>query len=479
MDKFIEKDLQNLDILAAVRGENIVEYTLDSIMERVESKETVIEAIIDSSNKKKDAEIAIMEFITRYIEELVKDIMMVTEYVEKNRSKQMVFLFIGTHWSVIELQLYYVFVKKCAYKLGLKSLYCESPDFMNKVFERLAFRVMQHKKHQVTPGESWVNLQNCTLEIKSDGELVTREHRAEDFFTYVLPYVYNPEAECPLFHKFLDRVLPEVEMQTLLAEYVGYCFTKNLKLEKMLVLSGLGRNGKSTVLEIVTKVLGGSNVSFVSLSDLTTNDEKRSLADGKLANISSESRGDLDYSVLKRMVSGEETDMRKLYSGTHMMTHIPKLFTSYNRLPSPEYTMGFFRRWILMPFRVCITDDEVDVDLVKKLSAELPGILNWVLLGLKNVMKNKAFTKSKDCQTALDEYISNSNSALQFLDTFLEEDEKNGIKLSDIYRSYSQFCMDEELKKVGKKAFQDILSGTGIKYYYNHNAKYFNVKYKE
>lgn len=476
MEDFFKKDLQNLEILAAMRSEKLVELNLEYVESQVEDRSDVIGQLFHSTNVKKENEVLVQEFITKYIADLVEESMLVTEYVEKNKSKQLVLLFIGTHWATIETQLYYVFVKRCARRLGLNPVYSESPDFMNKVFERLAFRVMQHKKQFVTPGESWINLQNCTLEIKSDGTVVKREHRAEDFFLYCLPYVYNPEAECPMFHQFLDRVLPEKEMQTLMAEYVGYCFTSDVKLEKMAVFYGVGCNGKSVMLDVITRVLGSMNVSYITLSDLTTNDEKRCLANGKLANISSESKGDLDTAVLKRMVSNEETDMRQLYIGTRLMTHIPKLFTSYNRLPPAEYTHGFFRRWLLFPFKVTIPEEEQDVDLVKKLCTELPGILNWVLSGLKSVLIKKAFSKSEGCRMALSEYINNSNSALTFFSSSCEVDDSCFIKLTDLYRLYAEYCIEEDLKKIGKKNFQEIITSFGAKPIYKEHVKYYNLK---
>ena len=463
MEEYIEKDLQNLETLATIRSENLVEYTLDAVLAKVESEKSIIDALFQSSSKRSEMERGVMEFITKYIADVVEGMMTVTEYVEKTKSKQFVYVFLGTHWEMIDVQLYYVFVKRCARKLGLEDIYCEDQDFMNKVFERLAFRVMDYRKQKVTPGEVWVNLSNGTLEIKKDGTFVLREHRAADFFTYVLPYVYSKNAVCPKWHAFLDRVLPEKEMQTLLAEYIGYCFTQNLKLEKMAVFYGTGSNGKSVCLDIITRIMGSCNVSNVTLSALTCDDEKRSLIEGKLANISHESNGELDTAMLKQIVSGEPTEVRILYRGTHTMTDIPKLFTSYNRLPSTESTYGFFRRWILFPFKVTIPEEEQDVDLVGKLTRELPGILNWVLVALAGLLERKAFGKSDVCHNALSEYIKGSNSVLSFFSARCEVDEASRTKLSDLYKSYTQYCNEEEMKRFGKKNFQDIIRNFGAK----------------
>lgn len=478
MEEYIKKDTENLEILAAMRCENLVELTLDRFLESVECKKEVIDAVIDSSSNKRECERTLMELMSKQIEAIVEGKMTVIDYVEKNKSKQMVYVFLGTHWQAINIQLYYVFVKKCVRKMGLEDLYAEDTDFMNKVFERLAFRVMDYRKQKLPPGDVWVNFMNCTLEIHKDGRFEPREHRAEDFFTYVLPYAYSPNDDCPMWHKFLDRVLPEDEMQNLLAEYIGYCFTKNLKLEKMAVFYGTGSNGKSVLLDIVSKLLGSSNVSNVTLSALTNDDEKRALVEGKLANISHESKGDLDTAMLKQLVSGEPTEVRVLYRGTHTMTDIPKLFTSYNKLPSTESTYGFFRRWILFPFNVTIPDEEQDVELVNKLTTELSGILNWVLKALVNLVERKAFSRSEMCVQALGDYIKSSNSVLQFFSTRCSIDNEENTKLSDIYKAYHEFCVEEDLKRFGKKNFQEIIRNFGAVCKTKYHQSCYNIKIK-
>jgi len=39
-----------------------------------------------------------------------------------------------------------------------------------------------------------------------------------------------------------------------------------------------------------------------------------------------------------------------------------------------------------MPFRVVIADSEQDETLTEKLTAELPGILNWAIAGLHRLV---------------------------------------------------------------------------------------------
>ena len=143
------------------------------------------------------------------------------------------------------------------------------------------------------------------------------------------------------------------------------------------------------------------------------------------------------------------------------MHDIPKLFTSYNRLPSAESTYGFFRRWLLFPFDVTIPEGEQDIDLVSKLNVELPGILNWVMEALKGLVERKGFSKSTKCDDALKRYIHTSNSVLMFMDERCEVSEVGNISLAELYRHYTNYCAEDSLKRFGKKNFQEVLRNFG------------------
>lgn len=345
------------------------------------------------------------------------------------------------------------------------------------MFESVAFRVARDRDVFVPADMVRVNFLNGTLEIISDGEMRLCEHRRDDFFTYCLPYAFDEKAECPMWERFLDRVMPEREMRTLLAEYIGYCFTRNLKLEKMAVFYGMGANGKSVTMDVIMSILGVTNVSNVSLSALTNDDLKRALIDGKMLNVSHESGAKVEPSILKQLISGEPTEARVLYEGAVTLYNIPKLITSFNRLPSSESTYGYFRRWILFPFLVTIPDDEQDPMLTQKLCAELPGILNWVLRALEGLLTRKAFTRSETCEKALNDYRRESNTALTFLSERCEVKDDALMRMSDLFNEYCRYCESEGItKRMQKRSFRETLKNYGCKETVKHNQYYFNVQ---
>lgn len=459
---FLREDQRVLEEMTVQRSKQLASIVLDRYVTRMMSHAEEIRQLRDEKKSRIVLEREIRELVSACIVELCEGCLAVTEYSQKALAKQSVYIFVGTHWQLIEAQVYIDFVKHAARRCGLPGVYCEDPDFMNKVFEQVAFRVSGHRCQRTPLGEVWINLLNGTLKIASNGDLDFVDHDPEDFITYCIPYRYDERATCPRWERFAAQVLPERDLQELLAEYIGYCFTRDLKYEKMAVFYGSGSNGKSVMLDVIERLMGKQNVSNVSLSAVTTDDEKRALIEGKLVNISHECDKKLDNAMMKQLVSGEPTEVRQLYRGTHTMYQYAKFFTSFNRLPPSEYTHGFFRRWLLFPFRVTIPDGEQDTQLTAKLCQELPGILNWVLRGLRNLVRNGGFSPCEVSQQALNEYRMQSNSALMFLTECCTLTENCNTKLKDLYQSYGMFCCEEGLQgRYGKAAFREILKGWG------------------
>lgn len=403
------------------------------------------------------------------------------------QEKQQVYVYDRTCWRLIQWQTYLDFIVDCAKRVGFQPIDYDDEKLMLALSSKVAFMVSRARTQISSASEIYINMLNGTLVIDSEGACALRAHDREDFFTYVLPYCYDEKACCPMWKKFLNEVLPEKEAQKLLSEYIGYSFTRGIKAEKMLVLHGTGSNGKSVVLDVVVRLIGESAVSFVGLSDITNDAEKRAMIEHKLVNISHESNTVVDPAVLKKVVSGEPVDVRELYIGPHTMTNYAKLITSYNLLPRAEATHGFYRRFIIMPFSVTIKEKDADKNLANKISAtELPGILNWVISGLKQFMQSGQFTDSPVCDKALSNYKLSSDSVLLFVSKGLStSNDSYSANGRNLYNDYKLMCVEDEIKPVGKQKFFNRLDcmvledGSIIHKSIYNGVVYFNLKKKE
>jgi len=67
---------------------------------------------------------------------------------------------------------------------------------------------------------------------------------------------FDPDARCPKWMSFLDAVQPDKGVQRLLQQLVGVFLTGKSDIQKLLIIYGLGANGKSTFIELIAWILG-------------------------------------------------------------------------------------------------------------------------------------------------------------------------------------------------------------------------------
>ena len=189
-------------------------------------------------------------------------------FAEKNRwglckNHDFIYLYNGTFWADIDKETFQKFLGEASEKMGVAKFSARFYQFREQLFKQFLATA-----YLPTPESNkdtvLINLLNGTFEINANGTNLKPFDRS-DFITYQLPFEYNPQAKAPLFEAYLNKVLPDVERQRILAEYLGFVFIKHgsnaLKEEKALILYGTGANGKSVFFEVVNALLGAENVS--------------------------------------------------------------------------------------------------------------------------------------------------------------------------------------------------------------------------
>ena len=91
-------------------------------------------------------------------------------------------------------------------------------------------------------------------------DLTTGQLRAHDRslrLTKHCPVVYDPTAKCPALDAFLAAAFEhDGEMISYLDRVLGYCLTGFTLERALFLLIGEGRNGKTTIAELMKKILG-------------------------------------------------------------------------------------------------------------------------------------------------------------------------------------------------------------------------------
>jgi putative DNA primase/helicase len=198
-----------------------------------------------------------------------------------------------------------------------------------------------------------------------------------------------PGTPHPIFSAFLDRITAgNIELQTFLQRYFGYCLTGETSEHRFIFAYGTGANGKSTLINTIAKIFA----DYATIADVGTflaaTHERHPTDVAKLHGhrlvIAQETEKGRrwDEVKIKSMTGGDRMTARFMRCDFFDFVPTFKLFITGNakpRLDNVDEAMR--RRLLLVPFTVQIPLAERDPDLPHKLEAEWPAILRWCIDG--------------------------------------------------------------------------------------------------
>jgi len=403
-----------------------------------------------------------------YLVGVINEIIRLSQYVRYGLTYHngCIYVFNKMYWSRIREKTFKDFLGRAAQKMGAGYAIAQHFKFKDNLYDQF-ISASDHPNSDLPKKSVLISLKNGTFDVGLESQFL-REPRDEDFLTYQLPFKFDKDATCPMFIEFINKVLPDGELQAVLAEFIGSLFisTKQLKLEKALLLYGDGANGKSVVFEIVNALLGRENVSNFPLQNLTDKDGYyRAMMANKLLNYSSEINNKMDRALFKQLVSGEPVPARLPYKPPFTIEDYAKLIFNTNELPKDvETTNAYFRRLLIIPFLVTIPDGQQDKELAKKIiQSELSGIFNWVLEGVKRLLKNKSFTYSEIINNAVNEYKKQSDPVLLFIEEIeLKKSLDKHITLASLTQEYKKFSTELGFRSINNGALSTRLKKIGF-----------------
>jgi putative DNA primase/helicase len=322
-----------------------------------------------------------------------------------------------------------------------------------------------------------MTLANGTLELRS-GTL--RGHRREDLITTLVPVTFDPEATCPVWEKFLARVLPDTDLRRYVQAATGYSLTGDVSEQCLFFLYGKGANGKSTFLNTILSLMGalGHQASpelLVAKREMIRDDVAALAGKRFVATIETDEGRTLAEALMKTLTGGDKITARFLYKNSFSFDPTFKIWLAANHKPVVRNNdHGVWRRIKLVPFTEQIREEEKDPHLASKLARELPGILNWALAGLK-IWQEEGLQEPKCVREGTEEYRSESDQLGQFVSECCVIGPAMRVRPAQLYQKYTEWCESRREKAKSMIAFGRALQEghdvskreiAGITYYF-------------
>lgn len=292
----------------------------------------------------------------------------------------------------------------------------------------------------------FINLKNGMFNIKTD---TLMPHNRDYFMTSQLSFDYDPDADCPTFRKFLrDSLLKphsnetDWDLELLVKEAMGYSLTSNTDFRYSFWCVGASSTGKSVLLNVLQELAGNSHTS-IDLDQMNNNPYQLADIAGKRLVTFTEPKSNsvLADNHYKRLVSQDTIMARQIFGKPFRFVPMCKVWGAMNELPRViDRSDAIFNRIIIIPMNRVVPEHKRDRQLINKLRAELAGIFNLALVGLRRLRHARKFTVVAQSDEARSEYKKENDYEATFVEDWCETGANFKISGQALYDAYSTWC---------------------------------------
>lgn len=279
------------------------------------------------------------------------------------------------------------------------------------------------------------------------------------FTPSALEFDHDPHAPAPTeWLRFLDQLFGrDTQSIQLLQEWFGYCLIADTSLQKMLLMVGPRRSGKGTIGRVLKELIGPGNFVGPTTSSLEGQFGLQPLIGKSLAVVS-----DARFSgkglpiVVERLlcISGEDTLSidRKFLISISMKLSTRFMFLT-NELPRfTDSSSALVGRFLVLILTKSFYGEE-DSTLTDRLIAELPGILNWALEGLKRLRERGRFVQPASGAEAIHELEELSSPASAFVSECCRVGLGLRVSVDELFAVWKRWCEQEGREPGNRQMF--------------------------
>ena len=261
----------------------------------------------------------------------------------------------------------------------------------------------------------------------------------------------------PLWDQFLRDVLQDEERIAYLQELLGASLFGDSRFHVLPVFVGAGANGKSTLLDIVSGILGDYAAAmpenFLLDASSTAHPTEIARLRGVRFAMASETRpdGKFNESRVKMLTGGDTLSARFMNQDFFDFKPTHTLFLAVNHLPAVSSGGdGFWRRLRKIDFNITIPPEKRRENLAQSIvQTEGAGILQWMVDGAVRVT-TQGFNEPESIKMATLEYRYEEDHIAKFMsERIVEVSEGTAVK-SSVFNSYRDWCIENGEKPIAQ-----------------------------
>jgi putative DNA primase/helicase len=330
--------------------------------------------------------------------------------------------------------------------------------------------------------DPWLlNCANGTIDLRT-GTL--RPASREDYLTRCLSIRYNPQATCPTWQGFLDRVMGGKQgLVAFLHRAIGYSLTGSTIEQCLFILHGPTKTGKSTFLSRLLALLGtyGTTADMESFMHKDRPEIRADLADLAGARVvcavEAQEGKRLNENLIKQLTGGvDQVKARFLFEDYFTFTPQFKVFLGTNHKPViKDNDQAIWERIRLVPFVVQIPPGERKKDFDAELHQEIEGILAWAVQGCLDWQRLGDLKPPPEVVNATKEYQEESDIIGRFIADKCVKLTQAEARASALWNAYKDWCEHHGETWVKQTAFGRKLTEEGFGKRESHGIIYTGI----
>jgi P4 family phage/plasmid primase-like protien len=319
------------------------------------------------------------------------------------------------------------------------------------------------------PG-NWVQFKNKIIDIVKDEEI---EPSPRYFVTNPIPWELGEDEETPVMDKIFAEWVGEDYVQTLY-EIISYCLIPSYPIHRLFCLIGEGMNGKSKYLDLVSKFIGGSNITTTELDTLMDSRFEMGRLHKKLVCLVGETNFNemKKTSILKKLTGGDLIGFEYKGKDPFEDYNYAKMIISTNNLPTTsDKTIGFYRRWTIIDFFNRFSEKkDILADIPEK---EYNNLAKRSVNVLRTLLLNRKFHNEGDVAARMKKFEDLSNPLDKFIKENVIEDFNGSIPKYKFKQILDDWCEENRFRKITETFLGKKMKELGFSTI-QKNAEWFN-----
>ncbi|MDY6835510.1 MAG: phage/plasmid primase, P4 family [Chloroflexota bacterium] len=314
-----------------------------------------------------------------------------------------------------------------------------------------------------------------TVDLSSGDKL---QSKRENLITKTTTVDLCPTANCDMWQAFLIEIMDGNEyLIDFLQRAIGYSLTGDTSERCMFILWGSGANGKSTLLQVISQIMGDyamqtpTETLMIRRQETIPNDIAR-LKGARFVMATESGVGQqLNESVIKQLTGGDMVSARFMHGEWFDFLPSHKLWLATNHKPTIKGTdKAIWDRIRLIPFTVSIPDDRQDKHLASRLMDEASGILAWAVQGCQAWQK-RGLGMPREVIHATQAYRAEQDLLGDWLEQCCTLGPLQSVEGAALYKNFTEWALENGERPISNNQLGALLKERGFERYHTMHGK--------